>query len=297
VIFHGSDGPHWGGTLVIDQLVTLTQPLLVPANFTLAGVGAFGHGVIVVPDDLGGPALTLASGGNSVLRDLVISSDNGALNASKPIGVFIEGAGPWYIDGVRLFGLSSGLQARNATSIIISNCSFDNNVINIDLLDRCKHCRIRDSDIRFAWVTGIRILGHPGVGSEDTLIHGCQFESNGRIALATVFRGAILADDCFGTFIFGNYFESNGSSPGDLANVNVGHPTALNGEATRFIGNYCSSDQPRPGELNEGQDKDGDALRKKPGYTQLHIGFNSQLDNFGQILNSFPTARVNEPTQ
>lgn len=310
VLSDGEDGAHWGGTLILDELVDLADPITIPSNFTLAGVGIHGNGGLRIANDLSGPnpkgvAVTFAPGGNSVLRDLTIEAKVGegfVLGKPDALGVAFN-TGPIYIDAVRVFGLKIGLLAVNARAIYMSNCSFDGNALHIELRGACKHCRIRDSDLRFGAVAAIIIRGPK---AEDTLIHGCQFEGNGETIFPLKDRCAISIDDSFGTFIFGNRFESNGS-PVSASCIRVSNTLVPdpNGTAVRFLCNLTAEDQPRPGEFNEPMvgvntlwPQEGDALQYFPLLTQTHIGFNSSLDWSTQqgIKPLFPMNQVNAPT-
>lgn len=301
VIMGEEEGPHWGGTLVLDELVTLTAPLRIPPNFTLAGVGMFGSGGLRVPNDLSGPAISFEPGGNAVLRDFnietaAVSAPSAPELRSRPVGISIEGPGPIYIDGVRVFGLSVGIQGERAIAVQLSNCSLDGNFVNIKLQDQCRHWRIRDCDIRFGWTLGVILRS-----SVDVLIHGCQFEKNGfTIGFSFELRGAILMShgECFGTFIFGNRFEGNGFGPvvaSCLLDSNSSAPEP-GGSATRFLCNLLAQDQPRPGEFNDPinpSPQPGDNLQTVPGLTHTHIGFNTSND-WGFLLQRFPLSRINE---
>lgn len=311
VLSLGEDGPHWGGTLILDEVVDLPDPITIPRNFTLAGVGIHGNGGLRIPTDLSGPnpkgpAITFDSGGNSVLRDLNIEAAVGGITLGKPDGLFVaSNTGPIYIDGVRVSGLNTALRGVHATAIYVSNCSFDGNSLHIELKGACKHCRIRDSDIRFGAVAGIIIRGP---GAEDTLIHGCQFEGNGEIPFPIKDRCAISIDDSFGTFIFGNRFESNGV-PVSASCIRVSKTLEVDmkGTAVRFLCNLTAEDQPRPGEFNEPMlgtdtlwpDKEPDAAVQRTALlTQTHIAFNSSVDWSTQqnIKPIFPMNQINAPT-
>jgi len=297
----GKGGLHWGGTLILDEIVNVSEPITIPSDFTLAGVGTNGTGGLKILLALKGTAVSFAPGGNSVLRDLNIEGENGISSAA---GIHITGnTGPIYLDGVRVAGFQTGLRGFNATSVYISNSTFDNCGDHIVLTGKCTHWRIRDSDIRKARNTGIRILGP---GAEDTLIQGCQFEEDGKL-FPPLGVAAIDVQNCFGTFIFGSRFEHNGATPGLSACVRVANTLAVdpNGVATRFLCNYTSSDQPRPGDFNEKDAMNkptwprlGDAVQLTARVTQTQIGFNSTSDWGSQGLDpNFPMDHINAPEE
>jgi len=297
VIASGSSGDHWGGTLILDDIVTIDAPLTVPPGFTLAGVGMYGTGGLLVPKALSGPALTL--GANSVLRDLRVENADLLAAANKPVGIHVRQTGPVYIDSVRVFGMSAGILADGASSVIICNCSIDNNFRGIVLRGQSRHCRIRDSDIRTN-----RLLGVDLDAATDVVIQGCVIEGNGRfinLPPDQFTQGGIRVGMSFGALIFGNRFESNGLNGFTKAIAHVIKPTAPDpgGTAARFIGNLFSGDQFRPGELNdEDPFKLTDAIRPVAKRTQTHIGFNSSTDFsfLTEVEDRFPTAKVNAPT-
>ena len=314
VIAFGEDGPHWGGTLVIDEPVDLKLPLRIPPNFTLAGTGIRNTSTLRVPNDLVGPAITFEPGGNQVLRDLSIETSGALIKLDvpglaemqkRPVGIRIVGVGPVYIESVHVFGLKFGISAEDATAIYVNDCTFDNNFINIRLSGGCRHWRIRDTEIRSGWLWGVQIIANLPVGTVDTLIHGCRFESNGNlpfILFGNDDRGALLTDNCFGTFVFGNRFEANPPKAKIASCLEVGSPLANDpdGEATRFLGNLTAQDQPRPGDYNVDpwMALVDDNVKSSPGLTQTHIGFNTSID-FGTNLSLIvhPLNKVNAPTE
>ncbi len=318
VIAFGEGGPHWGGTLIIDEPVDLKLPLRIPPNFTLAGTGIRATSSLNVPNDLDGPAITFEPGGNQVLRDLTIQSTGAQLvfnlaglaeMLDRPVAIRIVDPGPVYIESVHVFGLSAGISATDAHAIHVSNCIFDNNFINVHLQGRCRHWRIRDTEIRSGWVWGLKIISTLAVGTVDVLVQGCRFESNGGFPIlffGDPRRGALLAENCFGVFIFGNRFEQNPVGKPEIQNcLEVGSPTATdpNGEAVRFMGNLISADQPRPGEYNAEpwMELPNDTVKSSPALTQTHIGFNTSVDWGTQQPQPpfvpFPLQRVNAPTE
>jgi len=213
LIADNTSSPHWGGTLVIDQPVTLKEPIQLPSVFTLAGVGIHGEGRLLFEGDFGDtPAITfqefdpkvLAFIGKSVIRDLTIS---GPTVANKMRGIkigtarytddskdFFENAmGRFQFHRVHVanfgeYGMQGGM---NTYTTLIDHCELIGNGTNIQLIFQCNSWRIRDCFISGATSWGVDVgaeISVPdppdtsknpqsGVVSE-MLISGCRFIGN-----------------------------------------------------------------------------------------------------------------------
>lgn len=247
-----STHPHWGATLIIDQLVTLNSPIVLPAFFTLAGVGINGGGRLLFPKDMGGEsALRVQPGGHIVIRDLPIE---GAAIPTNAGGILLDDpTGNTHLERVRVYGFARfGIKGSGAFSIYLDHCQLDNNGTNVLIMGGANNWRIRDSHIRSAaggW--GVRVT-EP---LNDLLISGCRFESNtpGAIRLG----GFVNASNAtFGAIVFGNRFESNGG---------IGVQVDPGVQATRILGNVFSSDKIVP------------SVTQKPVALGTQIGFNCSL--------------------
>src|SRR5690606_23653650 len=140
-------------------------------GFTLAGVGREGFGRLGVSVNglktPGAPAVTLA-GGSAVLRDLTVESSIHSLDSSALIGIKLEGAGPFYIDGVTVYSFKSGIQGIEAENAFIAHSNLDGNRIGIEMIGRCRYWRVRDTEIRQSPYWGIVTISTAGVGPIDT---------------------------------------------------------------------------------------------------------------------------------
>jgi len=210
MIADGNTSPHWGGTLVIDQPVTLRTPIQIPATFTLAGVGINGRGRIMFEGDFGDtPAITfqevdpdkLFFFGKSAIRDIMIKGPSVANNMrgikagsvlytdDKEFGFRKLGRLQFHrvhISGFGAYGIQGGL---HTFTVLIDNCEIIGNGVNIQLIGQCNSWRIRDCIIVGATAWGVDVgaeidipgspLPDPQLGSfSDLLISGCRFADN-----------------------------------------------------------------------------------------------------------------------
>lgn len=214
LIADGPSSPHWGGTLVIDQRVILTEPITIPSVFTLAGVGINGEGRLLFEGDFGAtPAITfqefdpnvLAFFGKCVMRDIMIA---GPSTANKMRGIKIgsvrysddsdefstNALGRFQFHRVRVanfgdYGMQGGM---NTYTVLIDHCELTDNSTNIQLVFQCNSWRIRDCFISGAKAWGVDVgaeitipnlppgaLPNPQSGVvSDLLISGCRFIGN-----------------------------------------------------------------------------------------------------------------------
>lgn len=152
----GPDGPHWGGTLIIDRLVTLTKPLQIPAFFTLAGVGMHGAGRLVFVGPFEGPfkdqpAIPFqenndkVSGAKSCIRDLAIEGPGSqVLMRGLKVGsqqVVLDdkvtaprAMGRVQIHNVRVsgFGVYGVQGGMNTYTVLLDCCEFSDNKVKED---------------------------------------------------------------------------------------------------------------------------------------------------------------------
>jgi len=190
------------GTLIIDQTVTLTQPITIPRGYTLAGVGENGRGIIQVAAEFGGqPAIRIVNPFVTI-RDLGIEAGSFGLN-SGAIGIDLDPTGHIYLQNVRVASFGQyGLKAKDVGSVFVDKCQFVGNGNNLLMVGTAafgiQSWRIRDSIIRDAKEWGIRTQG----AGADLVIEGCRFEGN-------FFGGVRLGKGFSGAFIFGNRFEDN----------------------------------------------------------------------------------------
>ena len=128
---------HWGCTLVIDEVVTLRDTLVLPANFTLAGVGPRASGVLFFEDMVGQPAIVMQEkvdggfAGYTTIRDIGIDFNfNQPGNVPGP-GVLIEGVSDIILQRVGVIGFSPGVVGSAAPQVTIDSCLIHGNQGNI----------------------------------------------------------------------------------------------------------------------------------------------------------------------
>jgi hypothetical protein len=228
-------------TLVIDRSCTLSEPIIVPPRFTLAGVGINGKGQLGFSGLADGvSAVQFAQGITTpgqarkiTIRDLSIGYVGGGQN----IGIDVSFANMVYIRNVQVSDFFAGILGSrpntHAMSVYIDHCSVFNNSWNIVIHSNAFHWRIRDCILNGARCWGLRIFG-PGSGTagvsgvgNDHLISGCRIE---RCELG----GALVGSDS--AMFMNNRFEGNGMDAGNRGILI--HKTA---RRTRLVSNYFSN--------------------------------------------------------
>jgi len=230
-------GTEFGSaTLVIDQSVTLSQQLVIPSRYTLAGVGINGQGELRFTGlGNGASAVRLdTQATNITIRDLAIGRVDGGVN----VGIDVSRANKVFIRDVLVTGFFAGIYGSrpgtNAISVYIDRSSVFQNEYNIVMHRNAFHWRIRDSILNQAGCWGLRIFGPLGdpvpsngepVYGNDHLVQGSRFEGSG-------VGGAILGSDS--AMLMNNRFEQNGGNGG------VGIMIQSSASRTRLISNYLS---------------------------------------------------------
>ncbi|HZN11166.1 MAG TPA: right-handed parallel beta-helix repeat-containing protein [Blastocatellia bacterium] len=205
-------------TLVIDRDITLAEPLVLPARFTLAGTGIEGEGKLrFIGLPRGVSAIQFAPGAShSTIRDLSVSGPG----AGGHIGIDVSGASIIFIRDVRINGFYAGIYGArpglSALSIYIERCNIHNNDYNVLMHRDAFHWRIRDCILNQATAWGVRVYGPdddpapptPGqnLGSgNDHLIAGSRIEGCGEGGIMLGSHAAMLMN---------NRFEQNGGVGG-----------------------------------------------------------------------------------
>lgn len=232
-------GTEFGAaTLVIDEPVTLSEPLVIPSRYTLAGTGIDGEGALRFTGLADGVAAVRFDNQatNITIRDISIGRLNGGVN----VGIDVSRANKVFIRDVIVTGFFAGIYGSrpgtSAISVYIDRASVFGNDYNIVMHQNAFHWRIRDSILNQARCVGLRIFGseddpvppangQPAWGN-DYLISGCRFESCGSI-------GALIGADT--AMLVGNRFEQNGGVGG------VGIRILATASHTRLISNYLSA--------------------------------------------------------
>lgn len=227
-------------TLIIDKDCNLSEPLVIPSRFTLAGVGIDGAGRLIfdnLPDGVSAIRLE-RSATNITIRDLSIGRSGGGVN----IGIDVSRANKVFIRDIIVTGFFAGIYGSRpntkAISVYIDRCSVFQNDYNIVMHRNAFHWRIRDCILNQAKCWGLLIFGKDNdpvpppennmVWGNDYLISGCRFEGSG-------IGGALLGSDA--AMLMNNRFEQNGGVGGIGVKI---QPSAAN---TRMVSNVISSNK------------------------------------------------------
>lgn len=303
-------GKYGGGTLIIDQPVTLTEQLRIPQHFTLAGVGIHGEGRIKFSGNFPGPAIVISeivggiNGGKVVIRDLAIEGPDGKNTmdgfkvgsvqfVSDDLPFSNRALGRFQLHRVRIskfggYGIQGGLHTY---SVWIDDCELSDNGSNIQMVGACNTWRVRNCVIKNAAGWGIEVglvVGIPkeGIGDikgalSDASIVGCKFEGNqdGAIIVHSNAKLVPPAEPPFGVFIVGNSFRNNGKIAVRVEQIHTG---------VRIVSNLFHASQG----LNLPQAQDEGTLLGEPTSVNplaTHLGFNVSLgvDPQSQALNRF----------
>lgn len=297
----GTRSPHWGGTLIIDEPVSLGVPLVIPAFFTLAGTGISGEGGrIEFKGDFGmTPAISFQDfpSGSGTIRDLAILGPGGK-NGMRGVKVgptkfilddALDPPSGYRLHRVRVSGFGDyGVQGgTNVSNVTIDTCQLIDNGTNLQLVRRCDGWRIRDCIIMGASSWGLdagkSILGgkkgekafsvHGALN--DLMITGCRFEGNKSGAIRIHQWSEMPTDPdgkdrTFGIFILGNSFEANANRA-----VMIEHK----GAAARIIGNFFTGNEQLFLPV-------GETLQNEIQDVGTHIGFNTSAEPAFSVLNT-----------
>ncbi|MCW6050440.1 hypothetical protein QUB60_02755 [Microcoleus sp. A2-C5] len=227
-------------TLIIDKVCHLSEPLIIPSRFTLAGVGIDGEGKLEfdnLPDGVSAICLDKAAT-NITIRDLAIGRVGGGVN----IGIDVSRANKVFIRDVIVTGFFAGIYGSRpgwlALSVYVDRSSIFGNDYNIVMHRNAFHWRIRDCILNQAKCWGLLIFGkdndpvpppenNMGWGN-DYLISGCRFEGSG-------IGGALLGSHA--AMLMNNRFEQNGGVGG------VGVKIQPSATGTRMVSNVISGNQ------------------------------------------------------
>lgn len=225
-------------TLVIDEPVTLSEPLVIPSRYTLAGTGIDGEGALRFSGLANGVAAIRLDdqATNITIRDLSI----GRLDGGTNVGIDVSRANKVFIRDVLVTGFFAGVYGSrpgtSAISVYIDHASVFGNDYNIVMHQNAFHWRVRDCILNQARCVGLRIFGSQDdpvapaggqpVWGNDYLISGCRFESCGSL-------GALVGTNT--AMLMNNRFEQNGGIGG------VGIRILSTASHTRLISNYLSS--------------------------------------------------------
>ncbi|GEM_PF-2031587 len=232
-------GTEFGAaTLVIDEAVTLSEPIVIPSRYTIAGTGIDGGGSLRFTGLADGVAAVRFDNQatNITIRDISIGRLNGGVN----IGIDVSRANKVFIRDVIVTGFFAGIYGSRpgtfAISVYIDRASVFGNDYNIVMHQNAFHWRIRDSILNQARCVGLRIFGSQDdpvppangqpVWGNDYLISGCRIEGCGSL-------GALIGADS--AMLMNNRFEQNGGVGG------VGIRVLATASHTRLVSNYLSS--------------------------------------------------------
>jgi hypothetical protein len=231
-------------TLVIDRSCTLSEPIVIPSRFTLAGVGMDGKGSLGFNGLADGvSAIQFAQGidnegqptgkaTNITIRDLSIGYVDGGQN----IGIDVSFANKVYIRNVQVTNFFAGIFGSrpntHAMSVYIDHCGVFDNDWNIVMHSNANHWRIRDCILSRARCWGLRIFEPNAIagtsgGGNDHLISGCRIEG-------CALGGASVGSDS--AMFMNNRFEGNG-----IIFDNKAIQILKTATRTRLVSNYFSN--------------------------------------------------------
>ena len=187
-----------GGTIVLDRECELSNPLTIPKQTTLAGVGIFGKGLLhFINLPIGTSAIRLeplnGGGGTShiTLRDLVIIGPNNI------IGVNVSQSSIVHIQNVRITGFNVGIFGLKANALMVDHSNISlSKYYNIVASQDTANWRIRDSIINQAGEGGVLIKANTQSGH---VIDGNIISSNDKYGINTYGRGTMITHNRFRT--------------------------------------------------------------------------------------------------
>lgn len=264
-LVNGSNGGyHSGATLVIDDVVQISDTLVIPPEFTLAGVGLRGRGIIdctnlppnkpairippLAPTSI--PGTPFVATGHATIRDLRIEGIP-SINRLQA-GIDVDGALA-VLDNVRVAGLFVGIHGRNTTSVRVDGCELVGNHYGVLAGSQSTHWRIVNTSMTNHRCWGAYVRG----ASNDVLITGCRFEQNamGGLLLGAELPGTPMPPVPSGqesvafVMIEHNRFEGNANSftdgSGKTGTVGVGLGIRINEDVleTRIFCNTFSTNR------------------------------------------------------
>lgn len=214
-------------TLIIDKVCTLSEPLIIPQRFTIAGSGIEGEGRIIFTGLRSGDSAILLDIDNQPeyisIRDLFINYSG----SGQVIGIDVSRGQQIYIKDCRIndfhIGIYGSRPNTSCISVYIDHCNVHNNFYNLVLDHNAFHWRIRDCIFNQAQSWGMVIFN---MGGNDHLVSGCRFEGCGA-------GGAIVGS--LAAMFTNNRFEQNGGVGG------IGIAILATATSTRLISNLFSS--------------------------------------------------------
>lgn len=249
-------------TLVIDQFVELSVPLVMPSQFTIAGVGINGAGRLRFKDLGSQPAITLQGasdpenqrGGHFTIRDLVIENAGGCSR-----GILAE-TNQLFFERISLRGFDEyGIQGRTSLYAHVRDSIIERNGVGIELLSEANGWRVSGCTIRNNTTWGVAYRGAISEG----YIRGCRFANNG---LGGILVEPVDGEDfSFFVALIGNSFASNNGIAAKIVEA----------DSPRFVGNVLFDDEVFV-----------DNISSLPGFTRLQretqVGFNASLADANQ---------------
>jgi Periplasmic copper-binding protein (NosD) len=213
-------------TLVIDRQCVVSQTLIVPDRFVIAGVGTEGRGVLAfdLPDNA--PAIRFAASAGAPQRFVTIRDLN-IVNVPQccgQIGIDVSNSSFVTLERIRLHDFGFGLLGTTAFSIFVDKSVIHNNGFNVVIGDGSTAWRVRDTVMSQSGLFGM-LIGSLAVGN---FVSGGRVESNP----VTGVRVQGLQN-----VIEGTWFEGNGIGFGDH-----GIHVLATADQTRIFANLFSSE-------------------------------------------------------
>jgi Right handed beta helix region len=217
---------HSEATLIIDRQCVVSQTLVLPNRFVLAGVGTEGRGVLAfdLPDSAA--AIRFAASAGSPQRFTTIRDLN-IVNASQccgQVGIDVSNSSFVQIERVRLHDFGFGLLGAFALSIFVDKSVIHNNGFNVVIGDGSRAWRVRDTTMSQSGLIGVVF----DAGAVGNLVSGGRLESNPFTAI--YLRGQQ-------NVVESSWFEGNGIGFGDHG-IQVIAPA----DQTRILANLFSSE-------------------------------------------------------
>ncbi len=213
-------------TLIIDRQCVVTQTLVLPDRFVLAGVGTEGRGVLAfdLPDNAVAIRFATSAGAPpryTTIRDLNIVN---APQCCGQVGINVSNSSFVYLERIRLHDFGFGLLGGGTMSIFVDKSAIHNNGFNVVIDDDSTSWRIRDTAMSQSGLIGLLI----GSTARGNVVAGGRLESNPITAVHM--QGPM-------NVIESSWLEGNGIGYGDH-----GIEVVSSADQTRIFANLFSSE-------------------------------------------------------
>ncbi len=216
------------GMVILDRLVRIDEPLILPRFFRLSGMGPQGQGILFY--DRASDAAIRFSGPETtsavVIDNLEIAGLWPGDSPGTSIGIAMVDIHHVYLDKVTIRGFDVGVLGRWAFYIHARDCNVSlNHSYNYHLIDNANSWRITGGASSQSGVTAIRVET-----SNNTVIEKVAFESN-QLGIYTSTES---------THVLNNRFECSPAVPAFCSGAPTGVHVDAGAQLTTLIGNYYS---------------------------------------------------------